>query len=266
MSNQPEAIYLYDAPDVIGLDIDAVAQLLMELLPGTAVEARTDFFTFHLARFEPSQVEVLTEQLVARLHEREVRNLVAPDRRAEFDEVTPQERDLGVIYLASQLQDVMAPLIAEQERAAAYLHLVYIDQCIGSYVPGEIMLILQAIQHGQPTIISTTGMVEAPALPREYSFRRAQLVAFGMDEATAELDEAFADRTLGHEDRRITRAAGGFALQALFHHMFGEQNCQEANCPLRQATTHDELAAAHLGDGSCLCSRHALMLREAVQG
>jgi len=258
-----DAVYIYDAPDAIGLNIGVVAQRLSELLPETRVQTRTDFFTYHIGQFDLPQVDVLTEEIAARLEEREVHNLVAPDRREDMRPMPPEERDLGIVYLAEPLQDVMRVLVPEQEGGETHLHLVYITQCIGHWAPGESSLTLQIIQHGRPTIISTTGFVEVPALPREYTFRRAQLLTFGMDEAAEELDERFAADALSHGDPRTTEVAAGYALQALFKRLFDEEGCGDPTCPLHSAATHDELARAHLDDAAGLCERHARMLMEA---
>ncbi len=263
MSNTFEAIYIYDAPDAIGLNIGLVAQHLSELFPDAEVETRTDFLTYHLGQFEPEQVDVLSEQIAARLEEREVHNLVHPDRREDAAPVTPEEEDLGVVYRARLLQDVMRPVVPEEERGDTTLHLVYITQCIGHFEPDEMVLQLQIIQHGQPTIISTTGFVEVPDLPREYTFRRAQLLTFGMDEAVDELEERFGERTFAHGDEGINRVAVGHALQAVFHRLFGEDDCDVPTCPLHRAQTHDELIEAHVTEDAGLCDRHARMLIEA---
>jgi hypothetical protein len=262
MTDTLEAIYIYDAPDAIGLNIGVVAQYLAELLPDTEVETRTDFFTRHLGQFDQPQVEVLTEQIAARLEEREVRDLVHPARREEMGPIPPEERDLGTVYLAEALQNVMRPVLPAEERSEEYLHIVCITQSIGQFQEGQPTLKLQIMQPGQPTVISTTGFVEVPELPREYTFRRAQLLGFGMDEAVEELDERFGDETLRHGDSRITRVTVGHALQAVFLRLFGERGCSEPTCPLHRARTHDELFEAHLSDESGLCDRHARMLIE----
>ncbi|MEA3403550.1 MAG: DUF6775 family putative metallopeptidase [Armatimonadota bacterium] len=258
-----ESILIYDAPDAIGLNIGVVAQYLSDLLPSVGVEARTDFFTYHLGQFDLPQVEVLTEEVAARLREREVHNLVGPARRDDLPPERPEDRELGTVYRAEPLQEVMRTLLPQDQRGGEHLHIVHIAQCIGHWAAGASRFRLQIIQHGQPSIISTTGFVEVPALPREYAFRRAYLLGFGMEEAAAELDERFAHRALAHGDERITQVATGFALQALFKRLFDEEGCEDPTCPLHPAATHDELAAAHLGEESGLCERHLKMLIEA---
>lgn len=261
-----KSIFIYDAPDAIGLDIRAIGYHLADMFPRVEVETRTDFFTWHLGQFDLDQVEALTAEVAARLEEREVHNLVAPDRRDDFEPETPEERELGTVYLAEPLQDVMRAVIPAEERGAQALHLAFITQCIGCFVPGESHFRLQMVQHGEPTIISTTGIIEAPALPREYAFRRAQLLMFGLDAAAEELDGLFAEEALAHGDTRLNRVATGIALQAVFRHAFGEVGCAEPTCPLHVATTHDELARAHLSDDSRLCDRHTRMVRSARHG
>lgn len=254
------SIFIYDAPDAIGLDIRAIGHYLADLFPEVQVETRTDFFTWRLGQFDLDQVDVLAAEVAARLEEREVHDLVAPDRRGEFEPVAPEERDLGTVYQAEPLQDVMRALIPAEERGPDALHLVFITQCIGRFVAGESYFRLQIVHHGEPTVISTTGIVEAPALPREYAFRRAQLLGFGMDEAAEELDGLFAEEAVGHGDTRLSRVATGIALQAVFMRAFGESGCAEPTCPLHPAASHDELTRAHLSDDSRLCDRHARMI------
>ena len=244
-------VHVYDAPDTPGLDIGQVAGYLAEMMPPVAVDARGDFFTHHLARFTPDQIEVITEELGARLAEREVHDL-------------PEDRELGAVYDGSALQDVMVPLIPEQERGEDHLHIVFLTHCIGRREPsGEFSL--HIIQPGRPALVSTTCFVEAPELPREYLFRRAQLEGFGMAAEVEALEDEFAARTLTHADPRVTEVAKGYALQAAFRHLLGTAACEQVTCRLHEARTHDELTSAQISAESRLCERHAEMLRQALE-
>ncbi len=260
-----ERMYVYDAPDTAGLDVAEVAAYLGDLMPSLAMHIRTDFFTQHLARFDDEQVETLTRELAARLQEREVTNLVSPEDRELLPPVAPGERDLDSVYPAEGLQEVLAPLIPEGERGPAHLHLVFLSQCIGHWSGQQREFSLQIIQPGEPTLISTSGFIEAVRLPREYDFRRAQLLAFGLGGALDDLDEQFADRTLTYGDPRVTEAAKGYALQAVFGHLFGEIGCEDPTCRLHEAASADEMAAAQFGADAALCERHARMLRDALR-
>lgn len=257
-------VYVYDSPDTAGLDVAEVAAYLGDLMRTVATHVRTDYLTHHLARFNDQQVEVLADELAARLEEREVTNLVFPEDRGLLPPVRPAERELESVYPAEALQEVFAPLLPKEERGAGQLHLVFLSQCIGHWNSQLRQFSLGIIQPGEPTLISSSGLVEAPKPPREYSFRQAQLVAFGLGEALDHLDEQFAAEILIHGDPRITEAAKGYGLQSVFHHLFGEAGCEEPTCRLYEAATADEMAAAQLGAEAVLCERHARMLRQAL--
>lgn len=243
-------LHIYDAPDTLGLDINQMAGYLAELLPPVTVDTRSDFFTHHLARFTPEQIEVLTSTIARRLAEREVHGAF-PDR------------DLGTVYDAAALQEVLVPLIPAEERNGEHLHVVMLTQCLADRASqGE--PVLRILQPGNPALISATCFVEAPELPRDYLFRRAQLESFGLHEHIEELEDEFAARTLGHADPRVTLVARGYALQAVFHHLWGEFGCDRRTCPLYQARSHDELVRAHTAPGSGLCVHHRAMLHEMM--
>lgn len=245
------ALHIYDAPDCAGLDIGQIAGYLASLLPPVVVDTRRDFFTHHLARFTPEQVEILTAELSKRLAEREL-------AQADLDP------ELGPVYDAAALQDVLRPLLPQDERDKEHLHVVMLCPCLADRdSSGGVQL--RILQPGTPALISTTCLVEAPQLPREYLFRRAQLEAFGLHQYVEELEDEFSARTLGHADPRLTLVARGYALQALFYHLFGESGCNCSSCPLYEARDHDELMRAHLGPEAGLCARHRRMLREACE-
>ena len=225
-------VHVYDAPDTPGLDVGQVAAYLAEMMPPVSVDARADFFTYHLARFTPEQIEAIGEELGARLSEREVTDL-------------PEDRDLGPVYDAPALQEVMLPLIPEQERGEEHLHIVFLTHCIGRREPSG-GFCLQISQPGRPALISTSCFVEAPDLPREYVFRRAQLEGFGMAAEVEALEDEFAGRTLSYADPRVTEVAKGYALQAAFHHLLGVAACEQTTCRLHEARTHEELASAQI--------------------
>ena len=259
-----EHIYLYDAPEAAGLDLADVAAFLRELIPTVATEMRTDYLTHHLVRFDPEQVKVLTAELSKRLDEREVTNLVYPEDRELLPPESPKQRGLQTVYLAGPLQEVLAPLLPEDERGPAHLHLLFISHCVGAWSQQRREFALRIMQPGQPTLISAACFIEAMRPSREYSFRRAHLVALGLGDALDDLDEQFTGRTFGYGDPRLTEIAAGYALQAVFHHLFGEVECEDPTCRLHRATTQEEMAAAQFGPDAGLCERHARMLREAL--
>jgi hypothetical protein len=105
-----------------------------------------------------------------------------------------------------------------------------------------------------PCIISTTGLVEAPAKPREYYLKRQM----GINSET--LKEEFRGRYLDYEDERLTEVIKGYVMQAFFFHLTGSPFCDDKNCRLFNAHWQEELIQAQLKRGSEFCKVHEEMI------
>ncbi len=117
------------------------------------------------------------------------------------------------------------------------------------------------------SVVSTTGMVEAPAKPKEYyaklmARQKAQEIGILVpDEENFELElrTEFADRILDY-DERLTEALKGYALQALSYFYTFNAFCQDPDCRLYNAHTQEELIHAQLKSGK-ICKDHQEIFR-----
>jgi len=112
--------------------------------------------------------------------------------------------------------------------------------------------------YGLPSIISTTGLIEAPAKPREYYVLKQQYETLGKD--LMELNDRFKDRCLGYEDSRLTQVTKGYIMQAVFYTLSGDPFCPDKGCKLYNAHWQEELIFAQLGSHDEFCRRHTELL------
>lgn len=246
-------IYLYDDPDAQGLDIDYLGHWLAHILPDVQVGVRTDFLTFQLSRFTDLERDQLTEVLCGQLEGAEVTNLVRPQDRDKLPPLAPEERDLDVVYESGALQAVLRLLIAEEERAGDRLHVMFTANYLGVWREDEAYLRLQAAALGLPSIISTSGLVEALALPKQYHFLRQQMAVLGVE---ADVEEIFADETVGYGDPRLNEICKGYILQALYFQMTRETGCSDPECRLHIVPSHVETLKTQVTGKPGLCERH----------
>ncbi len=116
-------------------------------------------------------------------------------------------------------------------------------------------------------IISTTGVVEAPARPREYYVkqaayfraRQARLKVPDESEFMEELNEEFIGQFIGYDDSRMTEVIKGYAQQAIFYFLFGEVFCKSPECRLYNAHSQETMIHAQV-ENAGLCKRHQEML------
>ncbi|MEK6977113.1 MAG: DUF6775 family putative metallopeptidase [Candidatus Hydrothermarchaeota archaeon] len=125
------------------------------------------------------------------------------------------------------------------------------------------------ICHYPLVVVSTTGLVEAPAKPKEYYIKlfahgRARGMGLQVPEGTEEeLSREFAGRFLDYDDGRTTEVVKGYILQGTFYLLGLEPFCSDRRCRLYNAHTQEELLGAQIGGR--LCERHRGIL-EGMKG
>ncbi len=112
--------------------------------------------------------------------------------------------------------------------------------------------------YGFPSIISTTGLVEAPAKAREYYLLKQQYEMVGKD--IQAVKEQFTGTFIDYEDERLTEVIKGYAMQAVFYALSGDPFCEDRGCRLFNAHWQAELIFAQLDSGYEFCPRHGDIL------
>ena len=252
-----DRIYLYDDPDSQGLDIDYLAGYLASELPAVEVGVRTDFLTHHLGRFSDEEREVLIPELSRQLDGAKTEAPESSDSPPVKEPVS--EPDMAELFLGRPLQAALRLLVPEEEAALWHLHIVFVSDLAAELdVQGGLRIGVGAL--GAPTIISTSGLIEAPRRPREYYFKRTQYVMVGAEEHLATLADEFADRTAGYGDPRLNELLKGYLLMAVVYRATGDGPCSEPTCPLHAAETQSQLLEAQVGLESRICNRHRQVL------
>ncbi len=136
-------------------------------------------------------------------------------------------------------------------------HIVVTYRLIGTFERHDRRYHARTSLYALPSIISTTGLVVAPAKPREYYLAK-NLSMGGVSEE--ELKSSLRGRILEHGDERTTEVMKGYLMQALFYHATGDPFCDEPGCRLFNAHWQEEMLRAQLEGGSDLCERHRHML------
>lgn len=255
-------VWLYDEGTASTLRCDDVAHYLGETVAGIDAGCRGDFIIHWLAGSRDSLAA-----LARRIACLKVRDLSAPPTSATplAAEIAFEQRRLendnrgafGIVYDGLGFQALLAELSVVREADA--VHIVFTNRLLATWQEDDLRYHLRTIICGVPCVISTSGLVEAPAKPREFhAARRALGNAAGAGAAYEILKQQFAGRFLDHDDERLTEVTKGYALQALAYHLVGEPFCDDPRCRLYNAHWQEEMLAAQLGGR--LCERHRTML------
>jgi hypothetical protein len=154
------------------------------------------------------------------------------------------------------LQQAYLNLIPSGENSLEFLHLAFTNRLIGTWDQSDRRYHARVSIYGWPSIISTTGVVQGPARPREYYFG---LMA-GLDEE--EVREELKGRFIDYGHPRLTGILKGYTMQAVLYHLIGEPFCDDPDCRLFNAHWQEQMIRAQLGTGEEFCRRHQKLVKE----
>ena len=265
---------MYDEGSCEALRVEELAEEVQRV-SGLVVEVRGEFVR-HWADARGKLAEALVRARIADpmsrfQSDREALPAeVAAERRALE---TPGRTSVGILYDGTVVQWLMAEVMehgvaAEVARTGAECHIAITGRLLGTWVPEDRRWHAHTVLLGEPNLISTSGLVQAPARPREYY--QAQALATTRlaprEVVEAELRRRMADRMLLPGDPRLTPAAAGCALQAIACHLTGEAFCEVPTCRLFNARRQEELIRSQCSEEAGLCPRHEAFFRSLRRG
>ena len=269
----PSFVHIYDEGTSETLDAKAIASYVVGNLPsGVAVDVRGEFFAQHLARLSETERKESIGVLAGRLAGMKVRNPNKPDLSVNpiYGEIEYERRGFrdisskpaGILYDGARLSSILYALIPEEEAGLDHLHIVFTHQLFGTWDENDLRYHARVSVYGFPSIISTTGVVEAPAKPKEFYLLKQQYAAVGMsDAALVDLKQRFAGRFIDYDDERLTEVMKGYAMQAIFYHLTGDPFCDDLSCRLYNAHWQAEVIDAQLESECEFCVSHEEALR-----
>jgi hypothetical protein len=248
-------IHFYEEPSAKTLDLQGIASYLRERLPGVAVDVRRS----------PSPTRV--EDFAWRLAKSRVKDLMKPwtefeplPAEVEIEKqllLNPAKRVRGILYDGLRLQRIFSELLPERE--LVHVHIIFTNRLFGTYERTDGRYHAHVSVYGYPSLISTTGIVEAPAKPKEFYELRQRYLTLGDYVGIEHLKERFREQLVDYDDPRLTEVLKGYVMQALFHHAFGNPFCERRGCRLYNARWQEEVLEAQLSTPE-FCKEHESML------
>ena len=162
-----------------------------------------------------------------------------------------------VMYDAFEIQNVIYNIITETDPELGNLHIVLTNKLICTYDVADGRYHGRTVICSNPAIISTTGMIEAPARPKEYYFEVMKCKMQGL--SIQNVKKNYRQKFLEYHDQRLSKIAEGYLLQAIFYYMTGDAFCDSLDCRLNNAHWQKDLLYSQLKIGK-LCNKHQALL------
>jgi hypothetical protein len=261
------SLILYDENTAPQLKIQEAADFLKATF-SLPVEIRSEFITWHLAWLQGSerisQIEKLSTEFAGlRVRDANRLNSFSPPLPLEIDFerrrlLNDNQGTPGIIYDGFLLQTKLRDLLPREEANLQNLHIIFTNRLLATWEEDDRRYHLRTIILGQPAIISTSGLVEAPAKPREYYLARQRLPEDELSRAA--LRRELRGRFLEYDDPRLAEVVKGYLLQAAFYLFAGEAFCPDPDCRLFNAHWQEEMLQAQTRSEADLCAGHKELL------
>ena len=259
-------IFLYDEPAVQEIQISNLKNFLLETfhvdveikecvfhnLDGKTIEKISGCRIFdHKIPFKehlPNKQEIDFEKSVC-----EDTNLLEKTTMVENAE---RIEDV-MMYDGFEVQNIIYDIITKNDSDQNNLHIVFTNRLICTYDTADSRYHGRTVICSNPAIISTTGMIEAPARPREYYFEAMKCKMQGLD--IQDVKKNYSGKFLDYHDKRLSKISEGYLLQAIFYYMTGDAFCDSLDCRLNNAHWQKDLLYSQLKIGK-LCNKHQALL------
>jgi hypothetical protein len=260
----PSYVHIYQGVEAPHLNSIEIADYLKIILKQSEIDIRPEFFSFCFSSYSDEAKDNILNTTAVQIAKLRIRDITKKDFNSEplQVEIDYEKRNLlksigktfGIIYEGFNLQQLLLGLIHDKEKESEHLHLIFTNQLFGTWDHSNCRYHARVSIYGFPSIISTSGVVEAPAKPKDFYLRRQ------LGEDLYRLKEAYKESFIDYGDPRMIYVLKGYIAQALFYHLVGYPFCEDKNCRLFNAHRQSELLHAQLLSPYEFCPKHQAIL------
>ena len=247
-------IFLYDEPAIPEIQLDKLGDFLKETF-NVDIEIRQNIFknlTESTAR-DLASIRVFKPRRPFEKHEPTLEEI---EFEKIYGEETPKLENI-VYYDGFEMQRIVATLIPKEELLTENFHITFTNRLTCTYDNNDYRYHGRALIGSNPSIISTTGIIEAPAKPREYYVDLISNMTQGLN--IDSINKKYSGTYLEYHDERLSNVIEGYLLQAILYYLTGEAFCESRDCRLHNAHWQKDLLYSQLEFGK-LCEKHQEIL------
>lgn len=188
-----------------------------------------------------------------------------PQERVKFESdgyKRPEIFSRDLIYNGWKFYEVLYNQLPPGEKISRILHVALTPRLLVTKGGGDTRFHARTIFAGQLSVISSLGLIEAPARPTGYYMLEAAYRQMGIEAPQTEIRRRFEGQFLTEHDKRLTDVIFGYVLQAIAYNFWGEGFCDDPDCRLFNAHLQKDLLHAQLDEPE-FCPRHEKYFKRA---
>ena len=245
-------IILYNEPSVPQTNIKKIKRFLLETFE-IEIQIRENIF------------QKLNERTYEEIASTRVFNLKKP-----FEKHTPSIKEISIelenkdmsnkqemiLYDGIELNKIVKEVIPVAENTLNILHIIFTNKLTCTFDENDFRYHARAWVGSNPIIISTTGIIEAPAKPKQFYI---DLMTNFSEESIEKIKEKYKGEFLEYNDVKLPEVIEGYILQAIFYYETGNVFCDNKQCRLFNAHWQKDLFISQI-DNKKMCEKHEKVL------
>ena len=244
-------IILYNEPTVLEIQIEKIKQFIIDTFQ-IKVEIKDNFFE----SLEDKIFEKISSTRISDLKKQFKKHIPTQEEiQIEKENQDISDQDTMTLYDGFELQNIIAENISIVDNI---LHIIFTNKLTATFDNDDFRYHARALISSNPTIISTTGIIEAPAKPKQYYLDLMTNFSEGKIE---EIKEKYKGEFLEYHDSRLSSIVEGYVLQAIMYYATGDAFCENKECRLFNAHWQKDLFYSQL-ENKKLCDKHHKKLKE----
>jgi len=252
-------IILYDEPAVPNIQIERLGIFLEKTFP-IKVEIRPSILKY-------SSIDTSRKIAECKIYhlKRDFERHTPTQEEIVFEESNIQDTSVTeniIMYDGFHLQKIFTELIPKQEQSENFFHVCFTNKLTCTFDYNDYRYHGRALIGANPSIISTTGIIEAPAKPREYY--HDLMINFPLGVNMESIKQKYKGSYLEYKDSRLSTVIEGYLLQAIFYYETGQPFCEDLDCRLFNAHWQKDLLHSQIDIGK-LCKKHQDVLENIIR-
>ena len=247
-------IILYDEPTVPEIQLERLKKFLKETF-SIEIEIRENIFQYMNENISKKIAGCRIFDL-KKPFEKHVP--LAENIQLEMENKDMSEKEEMTLYDGFEFHNAITELIPINENSRDTLHIIFTNKLTCTFDENDFRYHARALIGSNPAIISTTGMIEAPAKPKQYYL---DLMTNFSEKSVEEIKKKYKGEFLEYHDSRMSEITEGYLLQAIFYYETGEAFCEHRDCRLFNAHWQKDLFFSQL-ENKRFCKKHQEILNE----
>ena len=249
-------IILYDEPTVPQIQLQKLRKFITDTFP-VKIEVRKNFFH----NLEENNYEKIASVRIFDLKKPfKIHNPLTEEIQIEIENKDMSNKDETILYDGFEFQKITSEFIPMEENKEETLHIIFTNKLTCTFDENDFRYHARALIGSNPVIISTTGIIEAPAKPKQYYL---DLMTDFSKERIEEIKEKYKGEFLEYNDSRISEIIEGYILQAIMYYETGDAFCEDKGCRLFNAHWQKDLFYSQL-ENKKLCNKHQKSIKKLV--